>query len=303
MSSFGCTADSQDCADVFDPCGISRDEFICQALKLLPDGEFWGRRNCNFSNFFVAIASTYYDQFTKTCGLSLEGNPCTATDTLGEWASIWDSRCEGLPEDPDELRDLLCVLIRSNGVLTKQIIEDEITALGYDVVSCEVDTTRSSTLVTPVCGFIPGVYVPGVKAPSLGIIDECAESFRNTPCASDFIAACCDQEEETQAGPLNIQCAPITPASGFLKMGTPGAAQIGASYFPLENPWTINVIVSLNSPAIQPFLCEIQRSQYPGYPGFTPGPFCLPNFEIPFICAIEILRPAHLSINIRTECP
>lgn len=300
FDSFGCGQLDPFCNDVFDPCSVTKEQFVCQALKLLPDDALYARPGCTFHNFFCAIACCFYDEFRKTCDLRPEANPCTSDSTIEEWASIWSDRCTALPTDPDELRDALCALMQSNGVLTCDIITEQLEAAGYVVNSCSVDKTRTTEPVQRFCGMVPGVYVPGYCG-GFQNLSSCADKFKDLPCADQYIAACCEGEETPEIV-TEINCDVQSRPVRFYKMGSPGYQALGDPYFPLVNPWTVNAVIDISSPALDAVRCDILRSQWPAYPGFSPGPKCF-EINIEEFCVIEALRPAHLCLNIKLECP
>lgn len=294
MADFGCGQITPECATIYDPCGISREEFICQALELLPLGGLWRRPECNFSQFFCAIAATYYDQFVQICALRSEANPCTADTAIEQWASIWSGVCETLPDDPQALQDVLCAYLSSRGVLTCELITEQLDLLGYDVISCGMDETRSTDLVTPTCGPSLGQGVSLGCYPNT-VTDPCEAKFAGIPCA----ASCCNDDEAPEFVPPD-PC-DVTANGGYCVSCNSGGSglgvfQSGPSYYPLENPSCLVVLIDKNSPSIDP--CHIPPFGL-GL-GNSLGVDCL---EISAeACAIEALRPAHLQIKYVLDC-
>lgn len=294
---------SAGCAETVDPCGVSREEFICQAMKLLPKGSLWARPECDFYKLFTAVAATYYDQWQRICALRIEASPCTADTTLQEWASIFEPVCEGLPDDPQALRDILCQLIQSRGVLSCEFVRATLEGLGYQVISCGPNTEREEMTFTPSCG--PALGLSPIGNFWTGMSDSCEDKFKDNPCA----IGCCEEDFEQSAledpDPCEIisngafcpleQCnIPLTPLVGDLQGGEP--------YQPLKKPFTLDVIIDANSPALE-------GECY----GMTPGSVMLKSGAITSssggcsfldlkICAIDALKPAHLTINYIVDC-
>lgn len=136
-----------------DACAVTRDEFICQALKLLPPGVLFDNGACTVKDLFCAIAGTYYDQWQRICALEPETSPCTADVTLDEWAEVLSPACNGLPEDRQELRDTLCRLLETQGTLSCDLITAEVEAAGYTALRCETDCRTFADLRDANCVF------------------------------------------------------------------------------------------------------------------------------------------------------
>ena len=303
----GCASVADDCEVVFDPCEVSREQFIAQALKLLPPGQLWqGRCDCNFTMLFCAIAGVYYDQWSRACSVRGEVSPCTATDTLSEWAEIFQPICDDLPEEPAELRDLLCSLLQSRGQLTSQLIRDLLAAQGYNVLTIEPDRTFGSVTTFTACGFKLGHSPLGNF--SLVRTKECRHTFAGLPCTE----GCCTEEDEpetAQGNPCDPQLNEGACSSSGCTCTTSGLGnftETSSTGQQLINPWTLLVTIDPNSPTIladPDFICYQWQagSVLPRNNNLGNFEGCSEDLTIES-CAIEALRPAHLTIRYRVEC-
>lgn len=186
-------------------CDISREDFVCQALKLLPPGTLWEEQACTLRDIICAVAGAYWDQWQRICCLEREVSPCTAVETLGEWIEILAPECLALPEladescdltseQNDEIRELLCDVISSGGQLTCGVISREVARLGLTVTRCVSDCETVDEFRTYTCGYELGQNELGlhrVTAFEVDILgldeysDHCRPEKTDSHCSSD----------------------------------------------------------------------------------------------------------------------
>lgn len=173
----------ESCPEIVDVCGISREEFLCQALKLLPEGPLWRDGMCNAREIVLSVASTYYDLWQRMCALRPEIDPCTADVALDEWAQIFAPDCSTLPTDRDELSALVCELFQAapEGFNNETIIALAL-ASGYIVTDIQQDLDRDfSRKITPTNGFKTGFAMVGVCCPTQ-VTNRAKVSVNCDPC-------------------------------------------------------------------------------------------------------------------------
>jgi len=288
---FGCEQRPETCNNTYDPCGVTEQEFICQALKLLPDDALWQRNGCNFTEVFSSIAATYYQQWARACALRKEANPCTAQERLEDWAKIWDSDCGSLPTNSDELSEALCTLLSYEGQLTCSFIEDYMASIGYIVNRCETDTETQDTETVKYCGTATrlGLY-------PRQITQSCQSKYAGIPCSQ----SCCvgvDAPDVDPTDPCEVQVnLPFCSCGSGCNSGL--GVFVEKRYFALKSPHTVNLFIDESSPAIAP--CDLPNGMVPHGGGLGHGSNCLTIKDD--ACVIEALRPAHYTINYRIDC-
>jgi len=78
-----------------DWCAITRDDVRCLVGSLLPPGEMWRKDERKLIHeFFDVIADELHSIIERACWMVRESDPCTAVDTLHDWADLY-----GVPRD------------------------------------------------------------------------------------------------------------------------------------------------------------------------------------------------------------
>lgn len=208
---------------------------------------------------------------------------------LDEWASVWRNECDDFPTDPEELREVLCNLMKSRGILSCDIITQEMARNGYNVISCCTDKRTTGELVTPGCGFSLGWSSLSGGAVFLRT-DTCEDRFEGYPCAAD----CCDGSDAVTVpapDPCNIESNGAYCHSNCGCHGL-GAFVGGECYHPLLSPFTLRVFIDKDSPAIDP--CDLPGPLLPAGMQMTGRSSCV---DVKEACTITAMKPAHLTIE------
>ena len=266
-----------------DTCTVTRDEYICQALKLLPEGAMWDRDDRDLMRFYSAIASFFYDEHVKNCETAKECNPCTAEECVSEWFDFFglDESC--VLSDPKEA---ICQAISSKNGLNCDTIAALALAEGYIVTDCRMCDETTDEVITPTaCKANPGGSIP--CAPYENLTDNsCADKFGGLPCEETLIAECCEGDVEPVEAPEVDLCAIEQNEGGCecpsaFNMGS--AVIFGEPYSPLACPFSIEITIDPASPSGAPSPNGLLN----GNPGASLPADC-PPFEI---CSVEAFLP------------
>ena len=150
MSCFICNG--SDCSPLnpieIDYCSITREEYKCQALKLLDLGPLWScvvgsccqdeNEKSKFRKLIDCIVDVFFDVRLFVCELSKQANPCSATceNAINDWASLYClDECEIIEPISSEL---ICEFFENRGIFDcnwiSRLIEIE---TGMTVISCD----------------------------------------------------------------------------------------------------------------------------------------------------------------------
>ena len=141
-------------------CAPSLDEFVCQALKLLPD--FSGKLNPdgNFIKFICALIESYYECVVQSsCAIANEFSPCTSDIYFDQWIQEYalPFRCPIDVADPaleaELLRLQLClqVQLQSGAAFNAALLDQIADVLG---ITYTVDVPTYDIEGVPVCDVV-----------------------------------------------------------------------------------------------------------------------------------------------------
>ena len=276
---------------VGDICSITREQYICQALKTLPQGPLWERDGRRLITLFRCIASVFYDDLMRDCEKARNCNPCTATgDCALEWAECFgfDARCV----DSITPAAYACEVIKTKKRLDCQRVTELALAEGYIVQDCRMCDETTEEVITPL---ICGGDNPGgsLQCPRETPVEQCTK-YDGLPCADTLKALCCDGgvvvvEPETDPCAIGqntggCACTPTTFAFSPAVYGEP--------YSPLATPFCLVVTIDPASPSGAP-----PASIYTD-PGAS-----LPAADCDFaICSIESALPLGYSVKYVRGC-
>lgn len=301
------------------PCSVTEQEFICQARKLLPRGRLLADQASGFLDLTDAIAATYHDRWQDICALFIEAIPCTADETLSEWAEIFAFDCEALPTDPVQLRALICELITTGRQLNLATVQALGAAQGITVTGMEWDKTLTTdTPATPVTGWRTGLQMVGVVPGGRGNVSTPADDLAQQPCTED-----CDNAQgdtppsvahliacpENSTGTIRPNCEDVGGASGStlccgggVGFRTDSAAYVppGENLFRPANPWTLNISVDASSLPDE-VVCCFTRANSITNRGHRVGIGGPPDFDLE-ICGLRELAPAYVTIKYIADC-
>lgn len=246
---FGCSVEPAGCRSIPDPANISKSDFICQTLKLLPPGSLYQRKDCNFFEFFCSIACSYYDQWQRLVEIRKEASPCTSEETVDDWLEIFSPFCDDISNELQEKQNLLCSLLGYRGQLTCTMINELLEIEGYNVTSCEVDKELCDDFVNTDCNAKTGFFKIGDFLASRK--KECRHKIQGIPCTE----GCCGEEEIPDVVG-NDPCNFSLNQGGYCS--TEACKQFRIGDFPLKtelfkrlkNPFTLCVTIDPNSPAL-----------------------------------------------------
>ncbi|MDP1628867.1 YmfQ family protein [Parvibaculum sp.] len=157
-----------------DYCGIGPEDYLDQALALLPEGPAWpAERDAVLAAFWRATVASLARAHERMCGLLPESIPCFALDLLPDWERVYglpDPCLGGEGQTLQERQLALCAKDTAQGGQSKAYFEAVAASLGYEVeieeyrpFICGLSQCGITQLGGPELRFLWRVAVPGAR--------------------------------------------------------------------------------------------------------------------------------------------
>ena len=157
-----------------DYCGVDAEDYLAQALALLPEGPAWPTEPTGtLTSFWRASVQATARAHLRMCDLLPESSPCLSIELLPDWERVYGlpDPCLGdLPQTIQERRLALCAKSSSVGGQSRNYFEALAASLGYEIeiteyrpFVCGLSQCGVNQLGGPELRWLWRVAVPGAR--------------------------------------------------------------------------------------------------------------------------------------------